>query len=241
MKVLITFFLFYAVNIFAQSRGDSAFHISLPANVTFPIDIPIVIMDTAPSPPEPVPDSGLASEPYDERQFYAMSRASIMNNEYQTSGIEVGYVGKFRGKKIFFETGHIVEAVVGNFNYLLLRTDTNSVDSFDICFVQDEDTILMRRLDSIGVFRFDSTLKEKDFPSLFQILIYHDDIPNNYRGLNTEKDERIYFHGNKLFIQHWKRYHTGAEFVRDTYQYDGNRFKFQKSKLLQEVDYFPRH
>ncbi len=208
---------------------------------TCPIDTPgVELPDTSVLTPQPVPLSDIPKGAFDGLILYMKCRSSFVNHEYTNSGIETGYIGKFRGKKIFFETGHIVEATDGSFNYLFLRTDTSRVDSFDICLIQytEKDTVLIKRIDSNGVFQFDSSLTQKDFPSLLQILVYSDDVAAGYMGLNEERDQRIYFRGNELLIQHWKRYHTNAELVRDSYLYDGNRFRFHKSKIVKEVDYY---
>jgi hypothetical protein len=227
MKKFIALSLLFTIKIFAQSHQDSIPSISLPDT-------------TVKTSPEGISDSPFKT--VDFPGLYYRCRSSFINHEYPNSFIHWGYIGKFRGKKIFFETWHMIEASDGSANYLLLRTDTSKIDSIDICVINynDKDTIMLRSIDSNGVFHFDSTLMQKDFPSLLQVLIYSDDVPQNYAGLNVVNDQRIYFRRDKLFIQHWKRYQTGAELVLDSYKYDSNRFRFQKSKLLKEVDYYAK-
>jgi hypothetical protein len=157
------------------------------------------------------------------------------------SPIQHGYIGKFQDKRLFFEVWEIEGSVGTASNYILLRTDTTDLDSFDICLpkageANNRDTVLFKNAAFNGAFYYDSTLTENNFPTLFQILLYGDYGYQNYYDLNKDNDQKMYLKGNSLFIKHWDspRY-DDALLLLDRYDYNGKRFKKRSTKTLKRI------
>src|SRR5438045_1791389 len=109
-------------------------------------------------------------------------RSDILLNSGENPGqhIEKGFIGIFHGRRIFYEVWFVDGPVGTEANYILLRTDTTALDSFDICLPQvperednfKRDTAVFMKADWNGAFYYDSSLNENNFPTLFQVLEY---------------------------------------------------------------------
>jgi hypothetical protein len=179
------------------------------------------------------------SEPY---EFPTQCRSDLKYSGNQfLSPIQLGYIGKFKEKKLYFEVWELEGSTGTASNYILLRTDTTALDSFDICLpkageANNGDTVIFKKADVNGTFYYDSTLSENNFPTLFQILLYGKYGYQDYYDLNKDKDQKIYLKGNSLYIKHWDspRY-DDALLLLDRYDYNGRRFKKRTTKILKRI------
>lgn len=168
-------------------------------------------------------------------------RSDLGSND--ESFIQKGFIGKFQGKSLFYEVWFVNGDAGTVSNYIILRTDTTQLDSFDICLPRAEtgsypkkDTVIFKRAAWNAAFYYDSTLNEDNIPTLFQILNYGEYGYQNYYRLNIEKDQRIYLKGNTLYIQHWvcPRYDV-ALLCLDSYRFNGRKFIFNSLKIRKRV------
>jgi hypothetical protein len=177
-----------------------------------------------------------AADPWDDVECQCRSDV-----ESDNGSIEVGYVGKFRGQKLYYEVWNIPNAAGVSADYVLLRTDTVWNDSFDLCLPSAEQSEpqpvrpQVKRLDSNGIYALDARLLETDLPTVYQILIEGEYGYQNYGSLNKSKDQRIYVRGNSLYIKHWEspRY-DDATLVLDRYVWKRppRFFVFQSRRVL---------
>jgi hypothetical protein len=166
-------------------------------------------------------------------------RSELVGDSYEHS-ITQGFVGVFRGLKLYYEVWDVYGPSGTSSSYVLLRTDTAWNDTFDICMPQPteassrRDTLLVERLDSTDSYR-PTNLNVRDVPGMFQVLRYGEYGYQNYSELNQDKDQRIYINGSSLYIQHWDspRYDDATlELERYNYSETRKMFVYKSTKVL---------
>lgn len=176
-----------------------------------------------------------------EREEIAWQCRSDLLGAFSEHRMEQGYIGVFRGQKLYYEVWDVYGAAGTSSNYILLRTDTVWNDTFDICLPQadvsdERDTVLIERWDSNETYRPAPSLRLRDVPSVLQVLLKYPKYGyQNYSSLNQDKEQRIYIKGNSLFIQHWDspRYDDATlQLERYDYSESKERFLFKSVKVL---------
>jgi hypothetical protein len=174
-----------------------------------------------------------------QREIPWQRRSELTGSSYEHS-IEHGYIGLFRGQKLYYEHWSVYHNAGTSCDYMLLRTDTVWNDTFDICLPQayegsQRDTVLIEKWDTTDSYRPAPGLPARDVPSVFQVLRYGDYGYQNYSGLNQDKEQRIYIKGNSLYIQHWDspRYDDATlELERYDYSETQKKFVYKSTKVL---------
>ncbi|MFN8416754.1 MAG: hypothetical protein U0U66_10520 [Cytophagaceae bacterium] len=175
----------------------------------------------------------------DYRVCYSNFPEGLEEELVSGSNREKGFVGIFKGQKIFYEFWSFPNGNYLNVNYLFLRTDTSKIDNFDFCLPEedlDNSNIVCKRLDSINEeWKIAPTLTIDKIPTFIQPLIIALNGWQKLSGLNgSDKDSpKISINDDKLFLQYWDFDQENAWLIKQTYNHNGQKFTIYKTDTLQ--------
>ena len=159
---------------------------------------------------------------------------------------EVGTVGTFKGKELYYEFWSIPGGLSLTVNYLFLRSDTLFVEDYDFCFPElgteyPPDSLLCGRYDkSRKEMVTDTSLTLREIPGFIQPLIIAKNGWQNLSRLNKQKDDypKLFVRGETLVLQYWDyARHSDSWLIQETYSYHNRQFIPHKTDTLQTIVY----